>query len=105
MTATSLTTDLAIVQQLQNTPDLPERDRGAAEAVAAGLQDAKASTPAGPTPPLGGSSGRGPRPVTTPQTVALYLGHLASSGRSIATVQQARPLGHPPLSRRRDAEG
>ena len=26
----------------------------------------------------------------TPQAVALYLGHLAASGRSIATVQQAR---------------
>ena len=26
----------------------------------------------------------------SPQAVALYLGHLASTGRSIATVQQAR---------------
>ena len=37
-----MTTDLAVVQQLQSTLDLPERDRGAAEAVAAGLRDAKA---------------------------------------------------------------
>ena len=37
-----MTTDLATIQQLQNTLDLPERDRGAAEAVAAGLRDAKA---------------------------------------------------------------
>ncbi len=37
-----MTTDLAVVRQLRNTPDLPERDRGAAEAVAAGLRDAKA---------------------------------------------------------------
>ena len=37
-----MTTGRAVVQQLQNTPDLPERDRGAAEAVAAGLRDAKA---------------------------------------------------------------
>ena len=37
-----MTTDLAVVQQLHNTLALPERDRGAAEAVAAGLRDAKA---------------------------------------------------------------
>ena len=37
-----MATDLAVVQQLHNTLDLPERDRGAAEAVAAGLRDAKA---------------------------------------------------------------
>ena len=36
-----MTTDLPVVQQLRNTLDLPERDRGAAEAVAAGLRDAK----------------------------------------------------------------
>ena len=71
-----MTTDLAVVQQRHNTPDLPERDRGAAEAVATGLRDAKAGGhPALPAPP---------------QAVALYLGHLASTGRSIATVQQAR---------------
>ena len=34
-----MTTDLAVVQQIHNTLDLPERDRGAAEAVAAGLGD------------------------------------------------------------------
>ena len=38
----SMTTDLAVVQQLRNTLDLPERDRSAAKAVAAGLRDAKA---------------------------------------------------------------
>ena len=37
-----MTTDLAVIQQLHSTPDLPERDRGAAEAVAAGLRGAKA---------------------------------------------------------------
>ena len=37
-----MTTNFAVVQQLHNTPDLPERDCGAAEAVAAGLRDAKA---------------------------------------------------------------
>ena len=52
-------------------------------------------TPAGPIPPPGSSSERGPRPVATPHCPPprrpwLYLGHLASTGRSIATVQQAR---------------
>ena len=47
-------------------------------------------TPAGPIPPPGGSSERGPRPVATPQAVALYLGHLAVVGKPMATVQQAR---------------
>ncbi len=37
-----MTTELAVVRQLRNTLNLPERDRGAAEAVAAGLRDAKA---------------------------------------------------------------
>ena len=37
-----MTTDLPVVRQLRNTLDLPERDCGAAEAVAAGLRDAKA---------------------------------------------------------------
>ena len=37
-----VTADLAAVPQLHNALDLPERDRGAAEAVAAGLRDAKA---------------------------------------------------------------
>ena len=42
-TEASMTTGLAVVQQLRNTLDLPERARGAAEAVAAGLRDAKAA--------------------------------------------------------------
>ena len=37
-----MTTVLAVVQQFHNTLDLPERDRGAASAAAAGLRDAKA---------------------------------------------------------------
>ena len=42
LTGVPMTTDLPVVQQLRNTVDLPERDRGAAEAVSAGLGDAKA---------------------------------------------------------------
>ena len=70
-----MTTGRAVVQQFQNTPDLPERDRGAAEAVAAGLRDAKAENTrrayssawqqfrrwAGPSPP----SSRPARPSPT----------------------------------------
>ena len=47
-------------------------------------------------PPPGCGSRLGPRPATTqlcpprPQSVALYLGHLAASGRSIAAIQLAR---------------
>ena len=37
-----MTTDLATVRQLRNPSELPERDRGAAEAVASGLRGAKA---------------------------------------------------------------
>ena len=79
-----MTSDLAVVQQLHNTPDLPERDRGAAEAFAAGLRDAKAENtphcppprrpwpstwatwpqPAGPSPPS--SRPARPSPIFTP---------------------------------------
>ena len=37
-----------------------------------------------------GEAGGHPALPAAPQAVALYLGHLASTGRSIATVQQAR---------------
>ena len=37
-----MTTELTVVRQLHKTADLPERDRGAAEAEAARLRDAKA---------------------------------------------------------------
>ena len=91
-----MTTDLAAVQQLDNTLDLPERDRGAAEAVAAGLRDAKAEntrraySSAWRQFRAWAEAGGHPALPAAPQAVALYLGHLASTGRSIATVQQAR---------------
>ena len=91
-----MTTDLASVQQFQNAPELQERDREAAQAVAAGLRDAKAEN----TRRAYGSAWRGfqdwadsgghPSLPATPQAVALYLGHLSAAGRSLATVQQAR---------------
>ena len=91
-----MTTELAVVQQLRNTLNLPERDRGAAEPVAAGLRDAKVGntrrvyTSAWQQFRTWAEAGGHPALPASPQAVALYLGHLASSGRSIATVQQAR---------------
>ena len=91
-----MTTDLATVQQLHNTPDLLERDRGAAEAVAAGHRDAKAGntrraySSAWQQFRTWAEAGDHPALPASPQAVALYLSHLASTGRSIATVQQAR---------------
>ena len=91
-----MTTELATIPQLHDTLDLSDRDHAAARAVASGLRDAKAEN----TPRAYASawrqfrtwaeaSGHPALPVT-PQAVALYLGHLAATGRSIASVQQAR---------------
>ena len=91
-----MTTDLAPVQQLHDTPDLPERDREAAEAVASALRDAKADNTrrayasAWRQFQTWAEAGGHPALPATPQAVALYLGHLAASGRSLASVQQAR---------------
>ena len=91
-----MTTDLAAVQQLHNPPELTGDDREAAQAVAAGLRDAKAEN----TRRAYGSAWQGfqdwaesgghPALPATPQAVALYLGHLSAAGRSFASVQQAR---------------
>ena len=59
-----MTADLATVPQLHDFLELSGTDCEAAQAVASGLRDAKAeNTPAGPTPPLGGASKRGPTPA------------------------------------------
>ena len=86
-----------IKRQLHSTPELSERDRGAAEAgAAAGLRDAKAGntrraySSAWQQFWTWAEAGGHPALPAAPQAVALYLGHLASTGWSIATVQQAR---------------
>ena len=96
-----MTTDLAAVGQLHNPSELQQRDREAAQAVAAGLADAKAEN----TRRAYGSAWRGfqdwaeagghPALPATPQAVALYLGHLAATGRPSAV--SAGPLRHLPL--------
>ena len=91
-----MTTDLVTVQQLRNPLVLEERDREAAETVASHLLDAMAEN----TLRVYGSAwqqfqawakagGHAVLPATT-QAVALYLGHPAATGRSIASVQQVR---------------
>ena len=91
-----MTSDLAAVQQFSGLPDLAEYDRQAAQAVPAGLRDAQAGT----TRRVYGSAWRqfqawaeaGGHPAlpATPQSVALYLGHLAAAGKALATIEQAR---------------
>ena len=90
-----MTTDLATVHRLSGALDLSERDREAA-AVASGLRDAKsentrrAYTSAWQQFQVWAEAGDHAVLPTTPQAVALYLGHLAATGRSIASAQQAR---------------
>ena len=89
-------TDLATIQQLHNTPDLSEFDRDAAEAVSSGIWDAKADNTrrayASAWHSFQGWADSGGHPVlpSTPEAVALYLGHLAAAGRSMASIDQAR---------------
>ena len=70
----------------------------------------RTGTPAGPTAPPGGSSGRGPRPVATPSTARRPTGRGPIPGppglnRPVHRHRPAGPPGHFPLSRcRRDPE-
>ena len=91
-----MTTDLAIIQQISVPLELAERDREAAQAVASGLRDAKADNTRRSYASAwrqfaswAEASGHPALPAA-PQTVALYLGHLAASGKSLATIQQVR---------------
>ena len=87
---------LATTAQLQEDLELSTSDHDAAQAVAAGLRDAKAAN-------TRRAYGRGWAAFTAwadahgyqympaaPRTVALYVGHLAADGKSLATINQAR---------------
>ena len=71
-------------------------DNPAAQAVASGLRDAKADNTrrayasAWLRFQAWAEAGDHPALPATPQSVAIYLGHLAASGRSIAAIQLAR---------------
>ena len=91
-----MTTELATFPQLPGALELSGPHRGAAEAVASGLRDAKAENSrrayasAWRQFQTWAEAGGHPRLPATPQVVALYLGHMSATGRSIASVQQAR---------------
>ena len=91
-----MTTDLALLPELRESLELSGRDRDAAEAVASGLRDAKAENTrrsyasAWRRFQAWADAGGHPSLPATPQAVALYLGHLASTGRSMASIEQAR---------------
>ena len=87
---------LATTGPVEQDLELSEQDRAAAQAVADGLRAAKAAN----TRRAYASAwhlfcdwtvltGRPAMPAA-PQDVALYLGHLAAEGKTIATINQAR---------------
>ena len=91
-----MTTDLAIIPHLPVSQGLSGPDREAAQAVASGLRDAKAENTrrayafAWRRFQTWADAGGHQALPATPQSVALYLGHLAADGRSMATIEQAR---------------
>ena len=91
-----MTTELATISHLHDTLDLSHRDREAAQAIASGFRDAKAENTrrayASPWRQFRTwvEGGGHPALPATLQAVALYLGHLAATGRSIASAQQGR---------------
>ena len=87
---------LVTIPQLQECLELLTSDRDAAQAVAAGLRDAKAPNTRRAYQTAWKLfcdwtllTDRQAMPAA-PQTVALYLGHLAAEGKSLATINQAR---------------
>ena len=87
---------LATIGQLRESLVLSARDEEAAQAVAAGLRDAKAANTRRVNAPAWHefnvwalANGRQSLPAE-PQTVALHLGRLAADGRAMATIEQAR---------------
>ena len=87
---------LAHAAHLQEDLELSSRDHGAAQAVSDGLRDAKATNTRRAYQTAWHLfcewtllTGRQSMPAE-PQTVVLYLGHLAADGKAIATIAQAR---------------
>ena len=87
---------LATTVHLQEDLELSSRDHDAAQAVSDGLRDAKAANTRRAYQTAWDLfcewtliTGRQSMPAE-PQTVALYLGHLAADGKAIATIAQAR---------------
>ena len=87
---------LATIGQLRENLLLSARDEEAAQAVAAGLRDAKAANTRRVYAPAWHkfnvwalANDRQSLPAE-PQTVAIYLGRLAADGRAMATIEQAR---------------
>ena len=87
---------LAITGPTRKNLDLSTSDQDAAQAVADGLRDAKAPNTRRAYASAWHTflewtilTGRESMPAA-PQSVALYLGHLAAEGKSLATISQAR---------------
>ena len=91
-----MTTDLATVNHLHSVLHLPELDCEAAEAVASGLRDAKSENTRRSYASVWrqfqawAEAGGHPALPALPQAVALYLGHLATEGRSLSSIELAR---------------
>ena len=86
----------ATMARLEQDLEVSTSDRDAAQAVADGLRDAKAANTRRAYKSAWHMffewtilTGRPAMPAA-PQTVALYLGHLAAEGKSLATINQAR---------------
>ena len=86
----------ATMARLEQDLEVSTSDRDAAQAVKGGLRDAKAANTRRAYKSAWHMffewtilTGRPAMPAA-PQTVALYLGHLAAEGKSLATINQAR---------------
>ena len=87
---------LATTVHLKDGIEISTSDQDAAQAVAAGLRDAKSANTRRAYASAWHTfcdwtilTGRQAMPAA-PQSVALYLGHLAAEGKSLATINQAR---------------
>ena len=87
---------LATTVHLPEDLELSSRDHDAAQAVSDGLRDIKAENTRRSSAwrrfqTWADADGHSALPAT-PQAVALYLGHLAAVGKSMATIEQARAV-------------